>query len=71
MRNNRNVVATTKDWLKGDEGMKITAYDPSSWMFTDDESDVVEPGQAVNLSSTERARLNRAKSGIRTPPERL
>jgi hypothetical protein len=71
MKTNRNVVATTQDWLKGAEGMRITAYDPSSWMITDVEPEIVEPGTAVNLSAAERAKLNRARPGVRTPPERL
>jgi hypothetical protein len=69
MKTNENVVATTKDWLKAIEGMRITAYDPS-WM-TRVESEVVEPGRAVNLSAADRARMNRAKPGIHTMPERL
>jgi hypothetical protein len=71
MKTNENVVATTQDWLKGTEGMRITAYDPSSWMTTGAESKAVEPGEAVNLPAVDRARMNRAKPGVRTPPERL
>lgn len=69
MKVTENVVATTKDWLKGIEGMRITAYDPS-WM-TKLEPEVEEPGKAVNLSVEDRARMNRARPGIRTLPERL
>jgi hypothetical protein len=64
-----NVVATTKDWLNAEEGMRITAYDPS-WM-TRVEAAVVEPGKAVNLPAADRARMNRAKPGVRIKPERL
>jgi len=61
-----NVVVSTKDWLKVTEGMRITAYDPACM-----ESEVVEPGRAVNLPAAERARLNRAKPGVHTRPERV
>lgn len=71
MNRNDNMTATTQDWLKNTKGMRITAYDPSSWIATDEESEVVEPGKAVNLSASERAKFNQAKPGVRTPPERL
>jgi hypothetical protein len=64
-----NIVATTKDWLKTEEGMRITAYDPS-WMVRVD-SELEEPGQAINLPAADRARMNRAKSGAHARPERL
>jgi hypothetical protein len=69
MKTNDNVVATTKDWLKASEGIKITAYDPS--YLTRVESEVVEPGKAVNLSGADRARMNLSKPGVRTKPERI
>ncbi len=35
------------------------------------ESQVIEPGQAVDLPAADRARMNRARPGVRTTPERL
>lgn len=61
--------ATTKDWLKLSEGMTLTAYDPS--LQSQAGPEIVEPGQAVNLSAADRARMNRAKPGVQTKPERL
>jgi hypothetical protein len=61
--------ATTKDWLRSTQGMNVTAYDPS--ISTQRESQVIEPGQAVRLPAAERAKMNRAKPGVHTPPERL
>jgi hypothetical protein len=69
MKVNENVVATTKDWLKTEKGIRITAYDPSC--MTRVESEVVEPGKAVNLPAADRARMNRAKPGVHTKPERV
>ncbi len=69
MKINANIVVTTKDWLNPAEGMRITAYDPS-WMARM-ELEVVEPGQAVNLPAADRARMNRAKPGVYTKPERV
>jgi hypothetical protein len=74
MKINENVVASTQDWLKETEGLQFTTYDPSVWtprMVAD--SEVVEPGKAVNLSAAERARMNQAKpgAGARMKPERL
>ncbi len=68
MKPYENVVATTKDWFKDTEGMKITAFDPSC--LTKMESEVVEPGRAVNLPAADRARMNRAMPGVHTKPER-
>jgi hypothetical protein len=65
----RTGVATTSDWLKATEGMMITAYDPSAAAKM--EVNVVEPGRAVHLPAADRARMNHAKSGVHTPPERL
>ncbi len=64
-----NVVATTKDWLKASEGIRITAYDPSC--LTRIEQEIVEPGKAVNLTAADRARMNRAKPGVHTRTERF
>jgi hypothetical protein len=61
--------STTKDWLKASENLKLTAYDPS--LSTQAEVQVIEPGQAVNLPAAERNRMNRAKPGVPTRPERL
>jgi hypothetical protein len=64
MKINENVVATTKDWAT--EGMRITAYDPSS-ATTRVEVEVIEPGKAVNLPRADRARMNHAKPGVKAP----
>jgi hypothetical protein len=69
MKEKENIVVTTQDWLKDTEDMRITAYDPSSWLTRVNESDIVEPGQAVNLPAAERARMNRARPGVRTRHE--
>jgi hypothetical protein len=61
--------STTQDWLKAIEGMHLTAYDPLPRVH--EEVEVIEPGQATNLSVAERARMNRTMPGIYTPPERL
>jgi hypothetical protein len=61
--------STTKDWLRISEGMILTAYDPS--LTAQGESQMIEPGPAVNLPAADRVRMNRAKPGIHTPPERL
>ena len=34
-------------------------------------SELIEPDEPVSLSSTERAKMNRVRPGIYTPPERL
>lgn len=70
MKINENVVATTKDWLKVSEGMRITGYDPSSWLTTV-ETEIMEPGKAVGLPVAQRMRMKRVTRGINTPPERL
>lgn len=58
--------STTQDWLKASEGMRITAYDPSVRISQD--TQLVEPDQAVALPPAERERMNRARQGVRTPP---
>jgi hypothetical protein len=68
MRINDNVVASTKDWLKSTEGLTITAYDP--WSVTAIETEIIEPGDAVNLPAADRARMNQAKTGAYSRPER-
>lgn len=64
-----NSGATTQDWLRATEGMKLTAFDPSSLMTM--ESEAVEPDRAVNLPVAERARMNHAMPGVKAPRERL
>jgi hypothetical protein len=59
--------ATTLDWLNTTKEMKLSAFDPS--VFAN--MQLVEPGEAINLSPMERARMNRAMPGINTVPERL
>jgi hypothetical protein len=59
----------TDTWKKITEGMTITAYGPP--LTSKMELDVVEPGEAVHLSAADRARMNRAKPGVRTKSERL
>jgi hypothetical protein len=59
----------TDTWKKVTEGMTITAYSPAFMMMT--ELEIVEPGQAIDLRAADRARMNRAKSGVHTPPERI
>ena len=74
MKINENVVASTQDWLKETEGLQFTTYDPSLWTpRTVADSEVVEPGKAVNRSAAERVRMNQAKPGLgaRMKPERL
>jgi len=67
--NNSNSVAMTRDWLKVSEGMTITSYDPQ---FTlNPELEIVEPGQPVNLPAADRDRMNYARPGAHTRPERL
>ncbi len=61
--------STTQDWLRFAHDMKITAYVPS--LKVDMELDTIEPGQAVGLPVAERARMNSAKPGVPTAPERL
>jgi hypothetical protein len=65
-----NVVATTRDWLAGIEGVEITAYDPACERGADRQN-LIEPDQAINLPAAERARMDRAMRGVRTPPDRL
>ncbi len=60
----------TDTWKKVTEGMTITAYDPPI-TTTKMELEVIEPGQAVNLPAADRARMNHAKPGVHTKPERL
>jgi hypothetical protein len=69
MSTNENVVATTKDWLDAAQGMKITAYDPT--VGAQEESQVNEPGQAVNLPAADRARMNQYRPGVQTRPEHV
>lgn len=61
--------STTQDWLEAAKSMKLTAYEPVLQTYT--VSDVLDPDEAVSLSSAERARMNKAKQGVRTPPERV
>jgi len=61
--------STTRDWLRASEGMMLTAFDPSSTV--DAGLQMIEPDQAVDLPASERARMNRSKPGVYTPPERL
>lgn len=50
------------------EGITWQCGKPSS---AQGEPEFIEPGQAVNLPAADRARMNRAKPGVHTPPERL
>jgi hypothetical protein len=50
-------------------GMTLTAYNPSFTAIT--EMEIIEPGQAVNLPPADRARMNYARPGVHTSPERL
>jgi len=59
----------TDTWKKVTEGMTITAYDPPFMTIVD--SEIVEPGKAVNLPALDRARMNRAKPGVNSKPERV
>jgi len=59
----------TDTWKRVTEGVTITAYNPQ--LTTRVESEIVEPGKAVNLSAADRARMNRAKPGVHTKPERF
>ena len=59
--------STTQDWINTTRDMNLTAYDPRLTSNTD----VIEPGKAVSLSAATRAKMNRAKSGIRINQERL
>jgi hypothetical protein len=59
--------STTQDWINTTRDMNMTAYDPRRTANTD----VIEPGKAVNIPAEDRARMNRAKSGVRTKQERL
>jgi hypothetical protein len=61
--------STTRDWLEASERMTFTAFAPSS--KPDGESEIIEPGKAVDLPAAERARMDRANAGVYTPPERL
>lgn len=61
--------STTRDWLRASEDMRLTAYDPS--FSTQGESQIIEPGAAINLSAADRAKMNRAKPGVYTKPERV
>ena len=62
----------TDTWKKvlEDRQITITAYDRFPFA-TIIESELVEPGLAVNLSGADRARMNTARPGIQTPPEQL
>jgi len=59
--------ATTLDWLNTTKEMKLSAFEPSVLASMQ----LIEPGEAVNLTPLERARMNRARPGVNTPPERL
>jgi hypothetical protein len=59
----------TDTWKRATEGMTITAYTPPFTIMT--ELELVDPGQAVNLPAAERARMNTARPGVHTRPERL
>jgi hypothetical protein len=59
----------TDTWKKVTEGMTITAYSPAFTMMA--EMEIVEPGQAIDLRAADRARMNRARPGVHTPPERI
>jgi len=59
--------ATTLDWLNTTKEMKLSAFDPSVLANLQ----LVEPGEAINMSPMERARMNRAMPGIITVAERL
>jgi len=61
--------STTRDWQKAAERMELTAYAPS--LVIQVEPEVIEPGQAVNLSAADRARMNRFKPGVQPRPEQL
>jgi hypothetical protein len=65
-----NVVATTRDWLSVGDGMEITSYYPAV-VLESEHLEVSEPDRASNLPAVERARMNRARPGIHTVPERL
>jgi hypothetical protein len=60
--------ATMLDWLNSTRDMNLTTFDPSA--LTDVQL-LIEPDQAVNLSAADRARMNRARPGVHTPPEHL
>jgi hypothetical protein len=49
--------------------MTFTAFAPS--FKAEGESEMIEPGQAVDLPAAERVRMNRANAGVYTSPERL
>jgi hypothetical protein len=59
--------STTLDWLNTTREMKLTAVDPS----VSTNAPLIEPGQAINLPASERARMNRALPGVETRFERL
>lgn len=59
----------TDTWKSVTQGMTITAYDPP--FVTKMEPEVVEPDQAVNLPAADRDRMNWARPGAHTRPERL
>jgi hypothetical protein len=58
----------TATWNEVTKGMIITAYEPYMIVV---ESELVEPGQAVNLPPAERARMNYAQPGVVVNPEHI
>jgi hypothetical protein len=56
-------------WKQATQGMTILAYYPS--FKTETEPEIIEPGDAINLSLVERARMNQAKPGVYTRPGRV
>jgi hypothetical protein len=59
--------ATTQDWLNTTKDLKLTAFDPSSF----NREPLIEPGQAVQISTTDRARMNHAVRGGKAPVQQL
>lgn len=59
----------TETWKRVTEGMTITSYNPP--FKASEESELVEPGKAVSASAADRAKMNRAKPGVHTRPDRF
>lgn len=69
MRQSATFSQGTDTWKRVTEGMTITAYNPP--FATETEWEIVEPDKAVKLGAADRARMNHARPGVRTPPERI
>jgi hypothetical protein len=60
----------SNDWKGNKDGATITAYVPTSLSGTL-ASEIIEPGSAVKISDSDRARMNEARPGVYTRPKPL